>query len=146
MPTAAIPHVSSIIPVTDWGQSAMNDNHAIRSRGVLNTVNGALKVFHDLRNTMPVGTVIMFLTVALNEGRSQDELCDISGIKRSTASRYLLDLSDKSRAGDGYGLVRREVDPQELRRNMYSLTPKGRSLINELVQGTKGGLRDADLS
>ena len=48
---------------------------------------------------MPVGEVIMFLHVALNEGASLGELAEKSGMKKSTASRYLLDLSDKTRSG-----------------------------------------------
>ena len=65
---------------------------------------------------MPVGEVIMFLQVALNEGASLTELCEAVGMKKSTASRYLLDLSDKTRSGgQGYGLVTRETDPEELR-------------------------------
>ena len=76
----------------------------------------------------------MFLLVALNEGASLGELAEKAGMKTSSASRYLLDLSDKTRNGDkGYGLVRRESDPAELRRNMYSLTPKGRAMIRDLV-------------
>jgi hypothetical protein len=39
--------------------------------------------------------------------------------KQTVASRYLLDLSDKQRTGkDGFGLVLREQDPAELRKNI----------------------------
>jgi DNA-binding MarR family transcriptional regulator len=83
---------------------------------------------------MPVGEVQMFLLVALNEGASMTDLAIEADMRKATASRYLLDLSDKNRLGQpGFGLVSREVDPQELRRNVYSLTPKGRSLVNDLI-------------
>jgi hypothetical protein len=48
----------------------------------------------------------------------------MSGIRKATMSRYLLDLSDKLRTGDsGYKLINRDTDPEELRRNMYTLAP-----------------------
>jgi len=101
----------------------------------IRNVQEFLKTFTDLNQTIPVGAVLMFLTVALNEGLSQGELVDKSGIKKSTASRYLLDLSDKTRTGDqGYGLVKGEIDPDELRRKMYSLSPKGRKIIQKLIR------------
>lgn len=93
----------------------------------------ALHTFRDLSATMPVGELLVFLTVALNEGASLTELAELSDTRKSTASRYLLDLSDKTRAGNpGYGLVSREQDPAELRRNMYGLTAKGRKVIDQL--------------
>lgn len=92
-----------------------------------------LRKFSELSPTMPVMQVVAFVTVAMHEGRSLGELSQIANIKQSTMSRYLLDLSDKTRVGEaGYGLVKREADPQELRRNMYSLTPRGRLLIREI--------------
>lgn len=100
------------------------------------SIRSALKILHtfrDLSLTMPVGEVLMFLTVALNEGASLTELAALADVRKSTASRYLLDLSDKTRSGSkGHGLVNREQDPAELRRNMYSLTAKGRKVIAQL--------------
>ena len=97
----------------------------------------ALQTFRELSPTMPVGEVSMFLSVALNEGASLTELAEEADMKKSTSSRYLLDLSDKTRdGGSGYGLVQREADPKELRRNMYSLSPKGRDVVRKLVSVT----------
>jgi DNA-binding IclR family transcriptional regulator len=60
---------------------------------------------------MPVGEVQMFLAVALNEGANLTELAEMMDMKKSTASRYLLDLSEKVRTGErGFGYrLRREV-------------------------------------
>lgn len=103
-------------------------------RKLLRSLCEALGEFRNLSVTMPVGEVYMFLMVALNEGSSLSELAEKADMKLSTASRYLLDLSDKQRIGkDGFGLVSREQDPAELRKNMYSLTPKGRNVLKNLM-------------
>jgi DNA-binding MarR family transcriptional regulator len=103
-------------------------------RKLLRSLCEALGEFRNLSVTMPVGEVYMFLMVALNEGSSLSELAEKADMKLSTASRYLLDLSDKQRAGKaGFALVSREQDPAELRKNMYSLTAKGRNVIKSLM-------------
>jgi DNA-binding MarR family transcriptional regulator len=111
-----------------------DENIVGRNRGVIRSICEAIVQFRELSSTMPVGEVQMFLTVALNEGMSLTELAEKADMKKSTASRYLLDLSDKTRAGGaGYGLITREADPEELRRNMYALSPKGRKIVQRLV-------------
>ena len=98
----------------------------------------AMGKFRELNTSMPVGAVMTFLAVALNEGSSLTELSTFMDMKKSTAGRYLLDLSTKTRSGDdGYGLVIREQDPAELRRNMYTLSPKGRVLLRDMIGAVK---------
>ena len=100
----------------------------------LRAILDALTHFRALSPTMPVGEIYIFLVAALHEGASLKELAELSDMRQSTASRYLLNLSDKTRrAGDGYKLLNRESDQDELRRNMYSLTAKGRKIISKLV-------------
>jgi DNA-binding MarR family transcriptional regulator len=125
----------------------IDDTKLARNRKSMRAVLTALTTFRELSVSMPVGEVLMFLTVALNEGASLSELAETIGMKKSTASRYLLDLSDKTRVGGaGYGLVHREVDPTELRRNMYSITAKGRTVLMDMVQSTTQGDNDGDIS
>ena len=115
---------------------AQDTLHA-NTRYALRSILEALNTFRDLSPTMPVGEVVMFLTVALNEGDGLMELASLTDMKKSTASRYLLDLSEKTRTGaSGYGLLTRDTDPAELRRNMYALSPKGRKIIQQLVTTT----------
>ena len=116
----------------------VDDAIVSRNRAAIRSINDALVHFRDLSVTMPIGMIQMFLTVALNEGASLTALAEIADMRKSTASRYLLDLSDKTRAGNpGYGLISRENDPQELRRNMYSLTAKGRIVIQKMLAGIR---------
>ncbi|MFC0686477.1 MarR family winged helix-turn-helix transcriptional regulator [Novosphingobium clariflavum] len=75
----------------------------------------------------------MFMIVSMNEGLSLSELSELASLKKSTASRYLLDMSEKTRAGgEGFGLISRDTDPMELRKNMYALSPQGRALVKKL--------------
>jgi DNA-binding MarR family transcriptional regulator len=110
------------------------DYLAIHDRRNLRAFYEAIKRMRLLSATMPMAELQMFLLVALNEGLSLGELAEAADMKKSTASRYLLDLSDKTRTGDaGYALITRDSDPKELRRNMYALTPKGRSLLKDMI-------------
>jgi DNA-binding MarR family transcriptional regulator len=94
----------------------------------------SIKEIMDINPSMPVSQVYVLTTVALNEGKSLIELSRQTGIRHATMSRYLLDLSDKLRTGDeGYKLVNRDIDPEELRRNMYTLAPKGRFLFRKIT-------------
>ena len=105
-----------------------------RNRRAIRSLAEAIKRLRYLSPTMPVAEVQMFLVVALNEGSSLGELAELADMKKSSASRYLLDLSDKTRAGgQGYGLVVREADPADLRKNQYALSQKGQLLLAELI-------------
>lgn len=132
-------YVQPNLSVGNRGNLVMVDDHIVaQNRAAIRSINDALIHFRDLSVTIPIGMVQMFLTVALNEGSSLTELAEIADMRKATASRYLLDLSDKTRAGHpGYGLISRENDPQELRRNMYSLTAKGRIVVQKMLAGIR---------
>lgn len=120
------------------GSTPNDDNRLGIERQRLRAISDALSHFRELSPTMPVGEISIFLTTALNEGSSLKELAELSDMRLSTASRYLLNLSDKTRKGDaGYHLLSRESDPDELRRNMYSLTAKGRKVVEKLVASAR---------
>lgn len=122
------------------GESAMNTNDIplYQQRTLLRQLYNALAKLREISPHMPISEAQMFIAVALNEGASLTELSEALDLKKSSASRYLLNLSDRTRAGEnGYGVVSRETDPQELRKNMYALTAKGRSILNSM-QPTEG--------
>jgi DNA-binding MarR family transcriptional regulator len=106
-----------------------------KQRGTLRFLTDALFELREISGSMPVAEAQMLFTVALNEGASLGELAETAVLKKSTASRYLLNLSDRTRAGgEGYGVVSRETDPDELRRNMYGLTSKGRKIVQKITK------------
>jgi DNA-binding MarR family transcriptional regulator len=79
------------------------------------------------------------IAVALNEGKTVTELAEVLGTNLSTTSRHLLDLGDRNRKMQpGYGLVTSRVDASNLRAKRFTLTPKGRLVVNELLE-TLGG-------
>jgi DNA-binding MarR family transcriptional regulator len=84
---------------------------------------------------MPLGRLEAFILVVLHEGKSLKDLCQISGQPQSTLSRHLLDLGEHTRRRErGLGLVEWRIDPYELRRKQYLLTPKGRELLGRLLE------------
>jgi DNA-binding MarR family transcriptional regulator len=86
---------------------------------------------------MPITLAHALVTVALNEGKSLQELADLTHVSISNFSRYLLALSDRQRTGgpgSGFGLVIREQDPTNLRKNNYWLSDRGKEFVKELLE------------
>jgi DNA-binding MarR family transcriptional regulator len=84
---------------------------------------------------MPLGRLEAFVLVVLHEGKSLKDLCQMSGQPQSTLSRHLLDLGEHNRLREpGLGLVEWRIDPYELRKKQYLLTPKGRDLAGRLLK------------
>lgn len=121
--------------VSREGTVAMTDDLSLtRHKAQIRSLANAVLQFRELRATMPVAEVHMFLLVALNEGAGLTELAEHADLRKSTASRYLLNLSDKTLSGAaGHALVIREQDPKELRRNVYTLSDKGKRIVHALV-------------
>lgn len=105
-----------------------------REKGVKRLDQAMRQVRTSIDPLVPTQMVQAFLTVAANEGCTLTEIAEKLGTNLSTASRQLLDLSDRNRKmQEGYKLVERQADPTNLRVNRYTLTPKGKLLVNELV-------------
>ena len=100
----------------------------------LHQLNTLLREFRDINSNISVHVVQTFLLVCVHEGCSLADILKITGWHQSTISRFLLDLGPKLRDGSpGYGLVQSERDPTELRKNIYTLTPKGRELKRKVL-------------
>jgi DNA-binding MarR family transcriptional regulator len=118
-------------------QDQINENEDTERarRSKMRAVLKSMDHFIALSRTMPVTEAQVFLYVSLNEGKSLVDLVKLTGLKQATLSRYLLDLSDKARGGGpGFGLVKRESDPTELRKNMYSLSAQGRNMLSSIIE------------
>jgi DNA-binding MarR family transcriptional regulator len=88
----------------------------------------------SIDETIPVQIAHTFVIVARNEGKGVVELAEIAGTNKSTMSRHLLDLSESLRSGQpGYGLLIRASDPGNLRSVLYTLSPRGKLLLGNLV-------------
>lgn len=75
-----------------------------------------------------------FLLVAMHEDKSLEEIAVLLDAPVSTTSRILLDFGEWKRNGEpGHGLIEQRLDPIRLRRNCYSLSPKGKVFYDRLV-------------
>lgn len=93
-----------------------------------------LDEFRNLNPNMPVAQIQAFLMVALDCGLGMSEISDKTGIKNSTTSRYLIELGASRLAGDGaLGLVDRGVDPTNTRKASYTLTRKGKRVVEAVL-------------
>lgn len=93
-----------------------------------------LSRFRTLDKEMPVQQMLVFCWVALNEGRTQRELCVSLDMPSSTASRNLAALSKVHRLGkEGLGLIEWREDPMDRRSKLLWLTTKGQQTITKLL-------------
>lgn len=84
--------------------------------------------------SVSVSSLITFLEVAREEGRTLAEIARQLDLPDSTASRQLLDLGLRNRKReDGLNLVTAKTDLQDLRVRRYELTPKGRKLLRDAL-------------
>jgi DNA-binding MarR family transcriptional regulator len=101
---------------------------------LLNKLKLAMNEFQNIEEAIPLQLCITFLMVAMHEGCSLTDIWKHTGWVQSTVSRHLLDLGDYNRhKGPGHGLVRSERDPMELRKNVYTLTPRGKILAAKVL-------------
>jgi DNA-binding MarR family transcriptional regulator len=96
------------------------------------------RLFSTIRSAIgeniPVQVAHTFVLVCQNEGLGVLELAERAGASKATMSRHLLDLSERLRNGmPGYGLLSRTQDPTDFRAIIYTVTPKGQLLKNQLV-------------
>ena len=102
----------------------------------IQTLLWALKPLLNLRGSIPLPYVTIFLMVALDEGKSVSTYARAVGVKdRRVMSRYLRDIGDRARnGGPGLGLVTVEQHPTHSRKRQVRLTAKGRSVAEAIFQ------------
>jgi DNA-binding MarR family transcriptional regulator len=100
----------------------------------LDKVNLLLSGFKEVDETMPIQVAVTFLMVAMYAPCSLTDIWKSTGWSQSTLSRHLLDLGERDRhKRPGLKLVDVKRDPMELRKNIYTLTPKGEKLAHKLA-------------
>ena len=101
----------------------------------IQTLLWALKPLLNLRGSIPLPYVTIFLMVALNEGKSVSEYARAFGVKdRRVMSRYLGAIGKRARnGGPGLGLVAVKQHPTQSRARVL-LTAKGRSVVKAILQ------------
>ena len=103
---------------------------------VIQTLLWALTPLADLRGSIPLPFLTIFLMVVLDEGKSVSEYARAFGAKdRRVMSRYLRDIGERARnGGPGLGLVTVEQHPTDSRSRRVLLTAKGRSVAEAILQ------------
>lgn len=119
--------VQNVVP--DPPEAASRDKRAIHA------LMRVLKPLSNIRGTrMPLSYVIVFLTVALDEGKSVSSYARALGIKnRLTMSRFLQHIGRKgSRGNPGLDLVTSKPDPSVHHGTQIFLTAKGRTIAEHI--------------
>lgn len=92
---------------------------------------------------MQMQTASVFISVALNEGITMREMQVRTGLTQASCSRNVSLLSDKGKSNRnnqaGFGLLVAKEDPEERRRKIVILTPKGKRIATSLASIVKGG-------
>lgn len=89
-----------------------------------------LRIARKLGPTMTPQALQCLLEVALHPGITMEILSDALDIEVSSVSRNLAALGGTTRTGeDGLGLIEKVKDPDEGRRYLAYLTPKGHQFI-----------------
>lgn len=102
-------------------------------RRVMRRLNSTLGLFRVQDAEMPLQQMIVFCWVALNEGKTQRELCDALKMATSTSSRNIAALSPVHRLGKpGLGLVTWVDSPTDRRAKLLMLTDKGRAFAEQV--------------
>lgn len=104
------------------------------NRRLFRSLHRVLGRMRDLDKDMPVQQSVVLTWVALNEGESQRKLREDLDMPSSTTSRNLAALSKIHRLGKaGLGLIELQESPEDRRVKLLYLTPKGRQLIERMI-------------
>lgn len=98
----------------------------------------ALRALRDHDAPLNALQIRLLLTVAQQPGASLREITKAVGEKETTVSRALGDLSRHKRTLHGPELVAVDVDAQDRRVHRFSLTLKGREVVQELLHPLGG--------
>ncbi|SMF41940.1 DNA-binding transcriptional regulator, MarR family [Tistlia consotensis] len=94
-----------------------------------------IEILRTIDSDMTVQAVAIFLAICRREGITMKELGIGLGIAQSSVSRNVAALSDKARRDrPALGLVAAEEDPDDWRRKIVRLTPRGRQVRAQLAE------------
>lgn len=97
-----------------------------------------LEAIREVDAEMPTQTAHSFLCVALQPGLTMQELADRTGLSQSSASRNVQALGEWHwNRKPGYRLVEAVPDPNDTRRKIMYLTPRGRDIAAKVVGAVK---------
>ena len=99
-----------------------------------------IRVLRAIDSEMPVQMAHCLMEVALNPGMGMRALEQATGLSQSSASRNIQTLGKWHRdKRPGYDLVETVEDPEDTRRKIMFLTPKGRQLVSDVLSALGDG-------
>jgi DNA-binding MarR family transcriptional regulator len=107
---------------------------------MLRTLVHIQQTFREINEAIAPQQIEILFEIASQPGLTQQELANRTGMALSSISRNLMALGEWNRSGKpGLSLVETADDPEERRRQIAFLSPKGRSLVHRILQqlGTK---------
>jgi DNA-binding MarR family transcriptional regulator len=101
----------------------------------------SLKPIGNIGHRTSFATVMAFLFVALEEGKTGSAYARDLGVTRYTALRWFHILGDRKRDhSPGFGLVVFKPAPHNQRQNQIFLSAKGRKLASEIFHNLRGAI------
>lgn len=92
-----------------------------------------LQAFSSLNKNFPLPYAMFLFEVARNEGCSLSDLRKATGMPLPTLSRILWALSTRRQNGaEPYRLIEQDYAPDNHRRKVIRLSPRGRAFISRL--------------
>lgn len=99
------------------------------SKAALRVLAETLAHFSEIGATMPMPSVMAFLSIALNPGLTVSDYARMNNVTPNLMSRYLKDLGQTDRYGEpGLDLVTTEMDAKDRRCHYSLLTKRGLGL------------------
>lgn len=106
----------------------------------LHTLIQVCEAAREIDKEMPMQMLQSLLCVALRPGLTMQNLSEMTGLAQSSASRNIQTLGKWHRVGKpGYDLVEAVEDPEDTRRKIMFLTPKGKSFTSKLLGFVNAG-------
>lgn len=94
----------------------------------LSTALGILSNLREIDPDMPVSEALSLLLIAKYDGLSLKDLASKADVGMASASRYVRAFSVD------LNLVTAKEDPDERRKKVISLTPKGKTVVRKILE------------
>lgn len=116
-------------------------------RKALRSMNAAIEVIRGIQSDIAAPAIVVFLLVASapQSTLSMVELAERLGMSQASVSRNVAMLSKINRHKEpGYDLLRWDLDPQDFRRKVVTLTARGQRLAARMSARLQGATEDSE--
>ena len=98
-----------------------------------------LEMFASVQPDMQIQTMLAYLYTALREGSNQKDIENLLGVSNASASRNIYYWTKEFKPGiPGKGFISQDIDPDDRRFRVVTLTPKGKTFARKMAESVKG--------